>query len=359
MIYVAGDVYTSELSTIANTPDSPEAQEYKPVLDLLPVHLALGGFDIVSTISSDKGFPIEFTKDGEQAGFLQLEDDPEGSKMVWNRFPGIYRCYPTAGAKPAATVYAHSSDPRFLSKDGQPILLASQFYGAGRVLYLGSAELWRIRGISDEYFDRFFIRAIREVAQGRMKQGNQRLLLMPERKNYYLRQTVRVRARVFDRQLNPLQAPNVTMRVFEPDGREMVPAIKLLKDPNRAGEYVQDFVVTQRGPYRLELVDPEDPEAVSASSVETEEIEVTVPRLESENTQQNVKYLRDLVVDTSGDYVPPETAAEIVPTLLPDVGEQVAVDISSRPLWDKAWVMYVLIGLLSLEWLTRKLLKLA
>lgn len=359
MIYVAGDVFTSELSTMANGPDSPEAQDYKPMLDLLPVHLALGGFDIVSTVSSDTGFPIEFTKDGEQAGFLQLEEDPGASQLAWERFPGIYRCYPTAGEKPAATVYANFSDPRFLSKDGQPILLASQFYGAGRVLYLGSPELWRIRSLSDTYFDRFFIRAIREVAQGRMKQGNQRLLLMPERKNYYLRQTVRVRARVFDRQLNPLEAPEVTMRVYEPDGREMVPAIKLLKDPNRAGEFVQDFVATKRGTYRLELIDPEDPESVDSSSVEMEEIEVTVPRLESENTEQNVKYLRDLVADTNGDYVPPETALETIPFLLPDVGEEVPVDVSSRPLWDKSWVMYLLIGLLSLEWLTRKLLKLA
>jgi len=28
-------------------------------------------------------------------------------------------------------------------------------------------------------------------------------------------------------------------------------------------------------------------------------------------------------------------------------------------LWDREWVMYLLVGLLSAEWLTRKLLKLA
>ena len=29
------------------------------------------------------------------------------------------------------------------------------------------------------------------------------------------------------------------------------------------------------------------------------------------------------------------------------------------PLWDRAWVLYLLVGLLCAEWITRKLLKLA
>jgi len=185
------------------------------------------------------------------------------------------------------------------------------------------------------------------------------LLLMPERKTYYLGQTVRIRGRVFDRQLKPLEAPDVTMRLFEPDGREVIPAQKLIRDPNRVGEYVGDFRVTRQGTYRLELLDPEENEAVRADSLEMEEIEVTVPKLESENTQQNVKYLRDLVDDTSGDYVTLESAMKTIPDLLPNMGEAFQIDVSSRPLWDKAWVMYLLIGLLCLEWLTRKLLKLA
>ena len=359
MIYIAGDVFTGELSTLSQSDDPEQVRNYKPVLDMLPVHLGLGGFDIVSTISSEQGWPVEFTKDGEGVGFLQLDEDPGQSQLVWKEFDGIYRCYPTAGAKPAATVYAYFSDPRFNSQYGQPILIASQFYGAGRVIYLGSAELWRIRALSDQYFDRFWVRAIREVSQGRMKQGNQRLLLMPERKTYYLGQTVRIRARVFDRQLKPLESPDVTMRVFEPDGREVIPARKLVRDPNRVGEFVGDFRVTRQGNYRLELLDPEENEAVDSTSVEMEEIEVTVPKLESENTQQNIKYLRDLVADTDGDYVTPETALEAVPDLLPNVGEAFQIDVSSRPLWDKSWVMYLLIALLTLEWATRKLLKLA
>ena len=41
-----------------------------------------------------------------------------------------------------------------------------------------------------------------------------RLMLMPERETYYLGQTVRVRARIFDRNLKALDAEEVPFRIF-------------------------------------------------------------------------------------------------------------------------------------------------
>lgn len=359
LIYVAGDVYTGEMSALVNASNADGVSAYKPLLDMLPVYLTLGGFDVVSAISSDQGWPIEFTKDGDQAEFLQLEEDPSLSKQVWKDFPGVFRCYPTAGTKSTATVYANFSDPRFVSQYGQPVLIATQFFGAGRVMYFGSGEFWRMRSINDEYFDRFWIKSIRDVSQGRMKQGNQRLLLMPERRTYYPGQTVRVRARVFDRQLNPLSIDEIDFRVFEPDGKEILPARKLYRDPNRPGEYAGDFRVRKQGGHRIELPDPEAVEGTVLGESEIAEIEVTVPRLESDNTQQDSKLLRDLVADTGGAYLTAGQADVSIAKLFENVGEEFQIDVSSQPLWDKAWVMYLMIGLLSIEWLTRKLLKLA
>jgi hypothetical protein len=36
-----------------------------------------------------------------------------------------------------------------------------------------------------------------------------------------------------------------------------------------------------------------------------------------------------------------------------------SVDEQLRALWDRQWVLYLLVGLLGVEWLTRKLLRLA
>src|SRR5260370_36903116 len=111
------------------------------VVELYPVLV-----DSESSIEDEEyqqPWPIEFTREGLEAGFLQLTENAATSAAAWKEFPGIYRCFPTDGPKAGATVYARFTDPRSAARD-QPILLASQFYGAGRVLYLGSAELWRV-----------------------------------------------------------------------------------------------------------------------------------------------------------------------------------------------------------------------
>ena len=67
-----------------------------------------------------------------------------------------------------------------------------------------------------------------------------------------------------------------------------------------------------------------------------------------------------LATDSGGAYFPldDQTAVEL-PKRLPNHGEEFLVDERLRTLWDRDWVLYVLVGLLSAEWLTRKLLKLA
>ena len=86
---------------------------------------------------------------------------------------------------------------------------------------------------------------------------------------------------------------------------------------------------------------------------------VALPKLEDENIRQNVRLLSDLVRDTGGKYLTVEEAIAELPGLLPDRGEQFYVPERLRTLWDRQWVMYLLVSILSVEWLTRKMLKLA
>jgi hypothetical protein len=82
--------------------------------------------------------------------------------------------------------------------------------------------------------------------------------------------------------------------------------------------------------------------------------------LETANARQNVQLLRSLAEETGGAYFQLDEKTPIeLPKLLPNQGEEFLVDERLRTLWDRDWVMYALVGLLSVEWLTRKLLKLA
>lgn len=357
LILVAGDVHTGQLALLSGAAslrgDSATPDHLLPLKELYPVVLNSYLAELRFDQTSSQPWPLAFTPEGLRAEFLQLTDDPLTSQARWREFPGFYRCYPTAGAKAGATVLIRFSDPRSQNEYGFPILLAEQFYGQGRTLYLGSAEMWRLRSVSEEDYDRFWIKAIREVGQGRTKRGTKRGVLLPETRKLLLGQTARVRARLLDAQFEPLDLDSVPLDVYDPTGKPLVPAPRLLRDDARRGEYVGEFRVSLPGVYRLSLAVPEGRELLQ------EELTATLPKLESQDLRQNVTLLQDLVRDTGGAYVPLETARETVPSLLPPRGEPFTIEERLRTLWDRDWVLYLLVGLLALEWLTRKLLKLA
>ena len=352
LVLVAGDVNTPALAGM-NDPNRLAAvdEQFKPLLDLFPVilssHFAAARFDQ----DSSQPWPIQFTKEGQTSGFLQLTDDAMTSAARWKEFPGVYRCYPTNGSKAGAKIYATYTDPRMAVEP--PILMAGQALNKGFVFYLGSPEIWRLRAVSEDDYDRFWIKSIREVGQGRSKRGTKRGLLMPESHKLLIGQTSRIRARVLDAKYEPLEAATVLLEVYDPTGKAVSPARQLRRDPSSPGIFVGDFRVSLPGTHKLELNLPDSREQV------TDEVVVSLPKLEDENIRQNVRLLTDLARDTGGQYMTMEAAATELPAMLPDRGEQFYIPERLRTLWDREWVMYLLVAVLSIEWLTRKLLKLA
>ena len=299
-------------------------------------------------------WPIGFTREGIEAGFLQLTDDAVSSANAWKEFPGVYRCFPTDGPKAGATVFARFSDPRSVGGNDQPILLASQFYGAGRVLYLGSAEMWRLRSLEEDYYDRFWIKLLRETGQGRLLRGTNRGVLMLEKAQYPLGGTVQIRARLLDPQFKDYVTDKVAIEVFTPAGKPISPPPTLLADATRPGHFGGSFIASLPGSYKLELPIPDSNDVLKGS------VSVRLPNLEFDHPEQNEPLLRGLARnETGGAYVKLEQAASELPQLLPDRMTQKVQYDEPETLWDRDWVMYLLVGLLSVEWLTRKLLRLA
>ena len=124
--------------------------------------------------------------------------------------------------------------------------------------------------------------------------------------------------------------------------------MRLLPDGNRPGQFVGNFRVSLPGTYRLELPVPESQDR------DVRKIDVILSNLESSDPRQNAQLLRELVRDTGGVYLTLDEAVGQLAQRLPNRGETYLVDERLRTLWDRQWVMYLLIGLLSLEWLMRK-----
>ncbi len=349
LILIAGPIYSDSWA---------EKPELAKIRDMYPVEFrrrfSLAGESMDTSVEP---CPLEFTRDGMDAEFLALADSPAASQEAWATVPGFYACLEVRAAKPGATIYANFDDPRHGAGERLPYL-CGQFYGSGRVFYMGSGEMWRLRGINADYFEQFYTKLIRNVAQGRLVRGSSRGVLLTERDRYLLGQTVELRAQLSNAQLEPLSASDVTTLITLPDNSTL--PVKLEASGARPGNFSGQFVVQQEGVYRIDLELPD-----SSDHHLTKRINVRVPDLERENPVRNDVLLNELAASTGGHfYIGVEDGLGLkgAPPLWQQLPDRTLTHPESerpKPLWDNWLVMAIIVGCLSLEWLLRRLMKLA
>lgn len=354
MIVVAGPIYTAKWT---------RSTEHQGLRDLYPVvfqqRLTLlddGQF------SGEVAWPLRFERAGREAPFLWLEDSAADSELTWDSFPGVYGYYAVKGEKPGATVYARFSDPESGLGDQRPVYMAEQFYGAGRVFYLGSGELWRLRSLNPAYFEVLTTKLIRHASQGRLLRGSSRGALLVDRDRYELGETVVVRARLTDARHEPLDLDSVTAQVLRPDG--VTDSVKLSAEVDRPGMYLGQLMVLAEGTYQIVLPLPESDEEPLARF-----LQVRIPDLERAHAERNAPLLASLADETGGVYYAKlETAvrggAEQKP--LADVIQNRAEVKLLKGAPDRQfaqtqmeWLLGIIAGSLCLEWIIRRINRLA
>lgn len=307
-------------------------------------------------------WPLEFTRDGEDSDFLWLADSAPESQLLWSEFDGVYGCYAVKGPKPGARVLARYSDPDAGISAERPVYLAEHFYGAGRVLYLGSSEIWRLRSLSVEYFEVLYTQLIRHVSQGRLLRGSSLGRLLVPKDSYTVGEDVVVRAQLSTESREPYLAERVTARVIDPEGRGK--NLAMAADPDRQGNFVGQFSVRKEGSYRIEL---QIPETVDEQLIRR--LQVTAPNLEFAQTQRDENLLAALAKRSGGRYYTSLNSAITGTENLRPVAEMIesraeariqrgAPDRDFAKLISKS-LLGVICGALCLEWIIRRLMRLA
>lgn len=314
-----------------------------------------------SRYGSQQAWPLAFTREGLDAEFLWLGDNAATSHDIWESFPGVYGFYRVHGPKLGATVYANYSDPEAAVGDQKPIYFAGQFYGSGRVFYMGSGEMWRLRELDEKYFDTFYTKLIRHVSQGRLLRGSKLGNLLVERDRYTVGNTVVVRAQLTDAQHQPLAATQVPLHVTQRDGKMIV--VELMADPARKGMFVGQFTATEEGECRLELIHPDAPEEPL-----TRRLQVFMPKLEQQKPERNDKLLKELADGTGGQLylgVPAALGSQSERPLvgqLDDKTQETYVSGQKDRVWEEHWMhtlLALIAGCLCMEWTLRRLCRLA
>ena len=345
LVVIAGEIFTPKL---AQNSDS-----FRDINVLYPVLLNRMLPDMQLTQRADEPWPVTLTPEGRTTEFLKIADATGNASVdLWSTFKGIYRSYPVRGIRDGAVVLIEYGNPRARTELGQPPFLASQFYGTGRTVFVGSAETWRLREISPEGHQRFWTSLIREVGQGRRSRGTARGLLLLDRTEVAPGQPVSIRAQLYDAQLQPLVTDSVPMSIIDAEGRTINIPDRLNADGRGAGQYVNSFRPPRSGAYRISVPVPESSDVLQTT------IDVVVPNLEAQNPTQNVELLSNLTRDTQGRYL---SLSEIstLPSLLPDQSQPIIVDEQLRTLWDRGWLMFLLVILLAFEWIMRRVWRLS
>jgi hypothetical protein len=354
MIVIAGPIETANWT---------RSTEHAKIRDLYPVV-----FQQRLTLLDDGQYggenpwPLEFERAGREAKFLWLENSAEESAAAWDSFAGVYGYYAVKGEKPGATVYARFSDPEASISSERPVYFASQFYGAGQVFYIGSGEMWRLRTVDPRYFEVLYTKLIRHVSQGRILRGSARGSLLVERDRYELGETVVLRARLADAQHEPLVADSVSTQILRPDGT--TEAVQLTAEVDRPGMFAGQFAVLQEGTYHVALSQPG-----AAEEPLSRYLQVRVPDRERANAERNEKLLATLASDTGGVYyttmdaaIEGDDATKSLSQAIESRAEVKLVKGAPDEQFARAqmhWLLGIIAGSVFLEWIVRRLNRLA
>jgi hypothetical protein len=306
-------------------------------------------------ISAQNAWNLELSAEGADDQIFSFSADPSKNKDVLASLPGMYWYFPVTRAKSGATILAQHGDPRMRNTFGRHVLFAMQRYGPGRAVFIGFDSTYRWRYLHEEYFDGFWARMIDRVGRSKVLGGRYPFLLATDRNVY--RVGDRVTARV---QLLPgLDDPNFASTLrgdVEAPGME---PIQLEFEPARDRSDVLEasFPAEKGGAYMLRVAPGASGEGEAAIRPATLPFRVEPPRQEIENARLNRELLEDLARTTSGEVFTLEKAKDIPAAFR--IHEVDRVLTYREELWDAPLLAFLFVGLITTEWVARKLNRMA
>jgi hypothetical protein len=289
--------------------------------------------------------PVRLTPEGRDSLLLRLSPDAEQNEKDWESFPGFFWSAPALRTRPAAELLATVQIPGVREGSGTRPLLAAQNYGSGRVLYIGTDELWRLRrGRGEAWHTRLWNQMVTHAASKRLRNASARIQLAPEKTLYVTGERVVVSGRVFDKDLEPVRDRSLrAVLAIQPSAtgsaavrREVV----LQADGAQPGFFRAEFPAEVDGDYRLTL----DNESVSFRSWTPDE-ELAATAMERE-------ILLEATRASGGTFFREENLADLPGAVRSEarrLPSPVTVDVIHSP-----WLFVLLVLAASTEWFLRR-----
>jgi hypothetical protein len=342
------------LVLIAGKKHAPASYLNTPIGDMLPVEFEAKSFPVVEELRPLEYHP-QLSTLGQLHPLMSLSQSRDENTEIWKKLPGWYWHYPVKKLKPAAMSLLEHPKEEIEAEGGKkrPMpLMAIQQYGKGQVFFSGVDETWRWRfNEAETYFGRFWGQIVYAIGLSNVVSG--RSNLMHGGGEPTLGNSSKIFVSLFTPDNQPLKRPSVNGKLEWLDAQsdeERVPQ-NIVFEPvlNQPGEYVATVSNNHKGRQRVTITDNVGPVSSLEYPVNPDKDHELSPG-DFEEAELN-----KLGVESGGGYYREENLFE-----LPDKVSTRTAKIENLPpsevlLWKRWWVLAIVIGLFSVEWLVRKM----
>jgi uncharacterized membrane protein len=332
------------LAFMAGRQHAPSEYAATPLAEVLPVEFAPARFTAFD-LERPQMFVPQLTRAGERSEMLALADTPDENARAWQALPGFYWNYPVTKLRPGAT--ALLVHPRQKSGEQSVPVLATQYYGKGQVLYIGTDETWRWRANGGEkIFGRFWGQVIYQMGLPHVIGMPKRVQLALERPEIVTGQRFHVYARVFDAEFRPFSGEKVNGRLERTDaapGEERSRGVVLDPVPGLPGEYRVLLSHDTVGRFVLKVDEP------TGAALE---YKVSLPpQHELQVGSMDEEGLRGAALAGGGAFYREEDLHTLAANLRPQKAS--FTERHETLLWN-APMLLIFVGLITIEWILRK-----
>lgn len=295
-----------------------------------------------------RAVPMRVPETGRGHPLLTLHSDSAKNAAVLDALPGAWWWLPVLREKSLATVLLRAVGSASDRSDGS-VLLAAQPFGAGRVVFMAFDSTWRWRATAEPYFNRYWIQTVRYLSQARRQGGSRRGSIVLDRDTLSVGDYAKIEARVLDAGFQPWTEPEVDATIELGDGTST--SIRLSVIPGRDGWYAGRAGFDQDGPAVIRLRVPAS--GTAPAELVAKYVQVQPPDVELRNLRMQADQLKHIADATGGKFIP-IAAAAMLPDEIQNASQIRTIPGPRRALWDRGWVMFLIAGLLALEWSLRR-----
>ncbi|MEW6026528.1 MAG: hypothetical protein AB1599_04465 [Planctomycetota bacterium] len=335
--------------------------------DLMPLIMEDDDYVAQSKLSGNitEPFQMRITPEGLSDPIMRLEGNSVVNSQVWSpeseprqkggeRMPGFYWYYQFKRAKPAARVLA--THPMASNKFGLRPIMATQYYGQGRVFLSATDETWRWCSVmpigkqanNEKYFYGFWSNVLRFLKGGRLL-GSRYVQLSTDKPGYSAGEKVKITAKLYDPDFKPLKQPSYLAQVGGLNTQDRND-VTLSAIPDKEGQYEGVFTPHTTGFYKVVG------EKLARAEESPSEVVFSVhhTRREYEKPLPNLELLQAIAKATDGAFLK-ITEMDKLPEIVKPISDIIYTETKEDDIWDKPIIFILFLLIISLEWVIRKL----